>query len=92
MTPSRDSIEQDIKAKLVEIVDQLGDDARSIEVTDIIPATGLIDSAGLIELLGWYEGHFRLELKQEEITIDNLGTISDMAGFVLARHGVGRTA
>ena len=89
MTPSREAIEHDIKAKLVEIVDQLGDDARSVSNTDVLPATGLIDSAGLIELLGWYESHFQLELKQEEITIDNLGTIADMAQFVIKRNAAG---
>ncbi len=85
MNLDKQSIEFAIKNKIIEIAKRMGDDASDLQTHDIIPATGLIDSAGLLELIAWYEDHYRIRLAQEEITIDNLGTLSSMAAFVL-RH------
>ena len=87
MSLDKPAIELAIKNKIVEIADLMGDDASELQSEDIIPATGLIDSAGLLELIAWYEEHFQIRLAQEEITIDNLGTLSSMADFVLRRKG-----
>ena len=87
MSLNKQEIELAIKNKGVEIADRMGDDASELQTEDIIPATGLIDSAGLLELIAWYEDHFQIRLAQEEITIDNLGTLSSMADFVLRRKG-----
>lgn len=87
MSLDKHAIELAIKNKIVEIADRMGDDAGELQSEDIIPATGLIDSAGLLELIAWYEDHFQIRLAQEEITIDNLGTLSSMADFVLRRKG-----
>ena len=87
MSLDKPAIELAIKNKIVEIAYRMGDDASELQSEDIIPATGLIDSAGLLELIAWYEDHFQIRLAQEEITIDNLGTLSSMADFVLRRKG-----
>ncbi len=75
-----------IKAKIVDIAAQTGEDASSLEADEIIPATGLIDSTGLLELIAWYEKTYAIALRQEEINIDNLGTLSRMADFVLQKR------
>jgi acyl carrier protein len=75
-----------IKAKIVDIAAQTGEDASSLEADEIIPATGLIDSTGLLELIAWYERTYAITLRQEEINIDNLGTLSRMADFVLQKR------
>jgi D-alanine--poly(phosphoribitol) ligase subunit 2 len=87
MSLDKQAIELEIKNKVVEIADRMGDDASELQSEDIIPATGLIDSAGLLELIAWYEDHYQIRLAQDEITIDNLGTLSSMADFVLRRKG-----
>ncbi len=87
MILDKPAIELAIKNKIVEIADRMGDDASELQSEDIIPATGLIDSAGLLELIAWYEDHYQIRLAQDEITIDNLGTLSSMANFVLRRKG-----
>ena len=87
MILDKPAIELAIKNKIVDIASRMGDDASELQSEDIIPATGLIDSAGLLELIAWYEDHFQIRLAQEEITIDNLGTLSSMADFVLRRKG-----
>lgn len=88
MTLSREAIAAAIKAKIIEIAAQMGDDASDLAADDIIPATGFIDSTGLLDLLAWYEQTYEIPLAQEEITIDNLGTLARMADFVLRRKGL----
>lgn len=89
MTLTQNAIETAIKAKVVEIADKLDCDARSIRADDLIPATGYIDSAGLLELIAWYEREYHIKVAQEEMTIDNLGTLTSMAQFVLRRRAPG---
>jgi D-alanine--poly(phosphoribitol) ligase subunit 2 len=85
MSLDQDAIERAIKKRIVEIVAPLGEDATSLAHDEVIPASGLVDSSGLIELIAWFDNEYRLALKDEEITIDNLGTIQAMARFVLRR-------
>jgi acyl carrier protein len=88
MALNKESIEAEIKAKVIEIAAQTGDDASELALDDIIPATGLIDSTGLLELIAWYEKTYEIPLAQEEINIDNLGTLTRMAEFVLKKKGL----
>jgi len=88
MSMNRASIAAEIKAKVIEIAAQTGDDASELGLDEIIPATGLIDSTGLLELIAWYEKTYEIPLAQEEINIDNLGTLTRMAEFVLRKKGL----
>lgn len=83
----KDDIKARIREKLAELAGEIGNDASQIRDDDIIPATGLVDSAGILGLVVWYENTFDMPLKQEEINIDNLGSIDSMADFVLERKG-----
>lgn len=83
MSLTREAIINEIKARIVDIAAQTGDDASTLTPDEIIPATGLIDSTGLLELIAWYEKTYAIALTQEEINIDNLGTLTRMADFVL---------
>jgi acyl carrier protein len=73
---------------VIELAKNLGMDASDIGDDDIIPASGYVDSAAILELVVWYEDTFQMPLKQEEINIDNLGSINSMTDFVLKRKGV----
>ena len=85
MTLERDAIKTAIRQKVIELANELGEDASDISDEDIIPATGALDSAAILALVVWYEQTYDFPLKQEEINIDNLGSISAMADFLLAR-------
>jgi acyl carrier protein len=74
-----------IHAKIVELARDLGNDARSLRNDQILPDTGLLDSPALLELIMFYEQTFGLEVDQEDLTLDNFGTIDSMAAY-LARH------
>ena len=82
---SAETIQREIRGKIAELAARLGNDAFTLTDDDILPFTGLPDSAGLMELVAWYEDHFRLALKQEEINIDNFGSIRAMTEFALRR-------
>jgi acyl carrier protein len=77
-----------IKAKVMEIASMLGSDASDLQPDDILPATGAIDSAGLLELIAWLESAYALRIASQDFTIDNLGSLDLMADFVLHRKGI----
>ena len=85
MTLERDAVKTNIRKKVIELANGLGEDASSISDEDIIPATGALDSAAILALVVWYEETYDFPLKQEEINIDNLGSITAMADFLLSR-------
>ena len=88
MTLDKNAIQAAIKAKIVDIARMLGSDSSDLAADELIPATGYIDSAGLLDLIAWYEAEFDIQVAAEEFTIDNLGTLESMAGFVLAKKGL----
>jgi len=82
MDNSRPDVRQHIHAKVIEIARSLGRDARGLKNNQEIPASGFIDSAGIMELIMWFEGEYGLAIPQEELTLDNFGTIDAMAGYL----------
>ena len=87
MTLERDTIKAAIREKVIKLANALGEDASDISDEDIIPATGALDSAAILELVVWFENTYDFPIKQEDINIDNLGSINVMADFLLARKG-----
>lgn len=87
MNLDREAVKAAIRSQVIELAKALGMDASDISDDDIIPATGLLDSTAVLQLVVWYEQAYDLPLKQEEINIDNLGSINSMAEFLLARKG-----
>jgi D-alanine--poly(phosphoribitol) ligase subunit 2 len=71
--------------KIVELARDLGNDARSLRNDQVIPDTGFLDSPALLELILFYEQTFELDVEQEDLTLDNFGTIDSMAAY-LDRH------
>lgn len=87
MKLERDAIKTAIRNKVIALANELGEDASDIEDDDIIPATGLLDSAAILALVVWFEETYDFPLQQDEINIDNLGSINAMADFLLSRKG-----
>jgi acyl carrier protein len=81
----REAVKAAIRAKVIALAQALDIDARGLNDADIIPATGLLDSTAILELVVWYEQTYDFPLKQEEINIDNLGSIDAMTDFLLSR-------
>jgi D-alanine--poly(phosphoribitol) ligase subunit 2 len=85
MRLDRDEVKRAIRAKVIELAKTLDIDASDIGDADIIPATGYLDSTAILELVVWFEHTYDLPLTQEEINIDNLGSINVMADFLMRR-------
>ena len=64
MNIERDSIQAAVRAKVIELAKNLGMDASDIGNDDLIPATGYVDSAAILELVVWYEDAYQMPLKQ----------------------------
>ncbi len=89
MNLDREAVKAAIRSQVIELARALGMDASGIGDDDIIPATGLLDSTAVIQLVVWYEQTYDLPLKQEEINVDNLGSINAMTEFLLSRKAGG---
>ncbi len=85
MQLDREAIKAAIRAKVIELAKALNIDASALADADIIPAAGYLDSTAILELVVWYEQAYDFPLKQEEINIDNLGSINAMTDFLLSR-------
>jgi D-alanine--poly(phosphoribitol) ligase subunit 2 len=86
MNVERDAAKAQIRAKVVELATNQGVDASGLTDNEIIPATGLLDSMAILELLVWYENEYKLSMSPDEINIDNLGSVDAMANFLVARR------
>lgn len=75
-----------IRGKVEEIARDLGRDPRHLTDDDILPQTGLLDSAGILELIVWCEGEFGIDIPQEDLSLDNFGSIRRMTDFIEARR------
>ena len=82
-----DTIQKTIHAKIVELAKDLGRDARGLGYNDEIPASGLLDSPALMELIIWCEREFGIEIEQDELTLDNFGTIEAMTAYIQGARG-----
>ena len=89
MNLDRAAVKAAIRSQVIELARALGMDASGIGDDEIIPATGLLDSTAVIQLVVWYEQTYDLPLKQEEINIDNLGSINAMTEFLISRKAAG---
>ena len=85
MNLNRDEIKAALRAKVVELARALDMDASGVADDDLLPATGLLDSNAILELVVWYEATYDFAIAQEDINIDNLGSIDAMADFLLSR-------
>ncbi len=56
---------------------------------DSLFAKGVIDSMGVLELIGFVEQEFGFEVGDEDINEENLGTLADIARYVTSRSGNG---
>ena len=86
MLLDREAVKAAIRAKAIALAKALNIDASGLADADIIPATGYLDSTAILELVVWYEQTYDFPLKQEEINIDNLGSIDAMTDFLLSRR------
>lgn len=84
MNLNPDQIKAAIRTKVIELAKALDMDASGVTDDDILPATGLLDSGAILELVVWFETSYDFRIKQEDMNIDNLGSINAMTNFLLS--------
>lgn len=82
---NREVVKAAIRSKIIALAKASNIDASALSDEEIIPAAGYLDSSAILELVVWYEQTYDFPLKQEEINVDNLGSINAMTDFLLSR-------
>lgn len=49
---------------------------------------GIVDSIGIMELVNYIEGEFKITVEDNELTPDNLDSVEQLANFVRAKSAV----
>ena len=57
-------------------------DDGQIDAHASLVEAGIIDSTGVLELISFLEEHFKIEVKDDELTTENLDTIGDICVFL----------
>lgn len=76
---------REIHTKIEELARARG--VRGIAFTDrdVIPERNLLDSAGIMELIVWFEGRFDVTVEQDDLTIETFGTVNAMVDYLQLR-------
>jgi acyl carrier protein len=61
-------------------------EARPLSPDDDLLDGGIIDSAGILQLVGHLEERFGFQVSDDELTAENFRTIDDLARFVEAKN------
>lgn len=61
-----------------ELDDRFTDDASFLK-------TGIIDSTGILELIGFVEEEFGIKVTEEEMTPENLDSVNNITAYVSAK-------
>ena len=75
-----------IRTKVQQLAKELGRNASGISDDDILPQTGVLDSAAIIELIVWVETEFAIDIDQGELSLENFGSIRRMTAYIDGRR------
>ena len=75
---TQDEMKKQIKEKLLTFVDEFTDPPDEIRDDDLLLELGILDSASVLDLVTWYEGQYGIDLREDEINTENLGTVEKM--------------
>jgi len=75
----------DTKQKIREFIVEtflFGADDGELQDGDSLLESGIVDSTGVLELVGFLEEEFEIEVKDEELVPKNLDSIDNLAAFI----------
>jgi len=62
-------------------------DAAAAPAPDLpLVQSGLVDSTGILEIVAFLESRFGVKTADDELAVDNFGTIATIVKFVLAKR------
>jgi acyl carrier protein len=65
----------------------LGDDPSALEGSTSLIEAGVIDSTGVLELVGFLEEAFDIRIDDEDLVPENLDSIDNIVRFVERKRG-----
>ncbi|HEU4451381.1 MAG TPA: acyl carrier protein [Gaiellaceae bacterium] len=81
-----ETIEREIREFLRENF-PLSADGVALERDDSLIEVGVIDSTGVLELIGFIEERYEIEVRDEEVLPENLDSVGNITRFVDAKLG-----
>ena len=85
---SPDAIEQEVRQFLRDNF-PLSADGVTLAAEDSLIEVGVIDSTGVLELIGFIEERYEVEIADEEVLPENLDSIANITRFVGTKVGAG---
>lgn len=82
------TIEREVRAFLQHNFPLAGDQS-SVPADGSLIELGVVDSTGVLEIVGYIEARFGFEIPIDEISPENLDTIAAITGYVRSRLGAG---
>ena len=79
--PSPDAIEQEVRQFLKDNF-PLSADGVVLDRNDSLIEVGVIDSTGVLELIGFIEERYEVQIADEEVLPENLDSIASITRFV----------
>jgi len=58
-----------------------------LDDNDSLLGSGIIDSMGVMEVIAFIDSEFGVDVSDEDVTEENLGSIRAICGYVMARTG-----
>jgi acyl carrier protein len=74
-----------IRNQVILLGNANGKNSVTVGEDDVLPATGILDSASIMALILWFEDEFGISTDDEDLTLDNFSTINLMIDY-LSRH------
>ena len=63
-----------------------GDASTALVPDALLVQSGLVDSTGILEIVAFLESEFGVHTSDEELAVDNFGSIATIAQFVVAKQ------
>ena len=83
-------MEAELRAFLAENF-LLGEELRGLPGSASLIEAGIIDSTGVLELVGFLEEAYEIEITDSELVPENLDSIDNVVRFVGAKRNSGHT-
>ncbi len=79
------TVEQRVRQFIVE--NFFVTDPSSIDDDTLLVTNGIVDSTGMLEVIGFLEEQFGIRISDQEMTPENLESVSRIARFVASKRG-----
>ncbi len=78
---NKDTVKQEIRNFIVETF-LFGADASMLNDSDSFMQNGIVDSTGILEVTGFIEEKYNIQIENEEMTPTNLDSIDNLVNFI----------